>query len=171
MNLFTLEGDNTRPTLNRVKETVFNILSFDIRDTVFLDLFSGSGSIGLEAISRGSKYAYFLDSSKEAVNIINKNIDKAKFNNKAVVKKCNSLDFLKETKETFDIIYIDPPYNKNLHNESLKLISNRNLLKEDGIVVVEVAAGDCINQEYVSSFTLYKEKNFKSFDIYFYRNE
>ncbi len=171
MNLFTLEGDNTRPTLNRVKETIFNILSFDLRDTIFLDLFAGSGGIGLEAISRGAKECYFLDNSKDAINIITKNVNKAKFDDKSIIEKVDSLGFLNKTNKTFDIIYIDPPYNKNLHNEALEIISKRNLLNEDGIVVVEIATGDNINEQYVSNYTLYKEKNFKSFGIYFYRNE
>ncbi len=171
MKLFTLEGDNTRPTLNRVKETVFNILSFDLRDSDFLDLFAGSGGIGLEAISRGANKCYFLDNSKCAINIINKNIEKAKFTEQSIVKQCNSLEFLQSTNNTFDIIYIDPPYSKNLHNDALEIIFNRNLLNEDGIVVVEVASGDKVDEGFVSDLTLYKEKNFKSFDIYFYRKE
>ncbi len=171
MNLFTLEGDNTRPTLNRVKETIFNILSFDLRDTSFLDLFAGSGGIGIEAISRGAKESYFLDNSKDAINIINKNVSKAKFEDRAIIETIDSLSFLNKTKKTFDIIYIDPPYNKNLHNDALKIISERNLLNEDGIIVVEVASNDKIEEEHVNNYTMYKEKNFKSFDIYFYRNE
>ena len=83
--LYTLDGENTRPTLDRVKESLFNIIQNDVRDTVFLDLFSGSGAIGLEALSRGAKKAIFCDKSKEACEFIKKNIKKTHFENDSVV--------------------------------------------------------------------------------------
>lgn len=171
MKLFTLEGENTRPTLNRVKETVFNILAFDLVDKSFLDLFAGSGAIGLEALSRGSKSCIFLDNSKEAINVITKNVKKAKFEEKAKIINKDFVTFLENSTETYDVIYLDPPYNKDLHNIALGRIMDKNLLNKKGIVVVEVAKDDEIELKYVNDLTLYREKKFKSFDIYFYRNE
>ncbi len=171
MNLYTLEGDNTRPTLTRVKETVFNIISFDLLDVTFLDLFAGSGALGIEALSRGAKKGIFLDISKDAIDVITKNIKKAGYEEKSKIIKKSSLDFLKETKEKFDIIYIDPPYNMNLHNEALKIIFERKLLNSGGILIIEVATKDNICEEYLIDLDLFRTKNFKTFDIYFYRNE
>ena len=83
--LFTLDGINTRPTLDRVKEPLFSIINFDLPDSMVLDLFSGSGALGLEAISRGAKYAYLCDNSRDAIKIIKQNIEKTKNENQTVV--------------------------------------------------------------------------------------
>ncbi len=171
MNLYTLEGDNTRPTLTRVKETVFNIISFDLLDVSFLDLFAGSGAMGIEALSRGAKKGVFLDISKDAIDVINKNIKKAGYEDKSKIIKKSSLEFLIETQEKFDIIYIDPPYNMDLHNQALKIIFERKLLNSGGILIIEVASKDKVLEEYTVDFNLFRTKNFKTFDIYFYRNE
>lgn len=171
MKLFTLGGENTRPTLTRVKETVFNIIAFELMDITFLDLFAGSGSIGIEALSRGAKNSFFIDNSNEAIDVINKNLNKANYKDKGVVLKKNSLDFLNETKEKFDIIYIDPPYNMDLHNKALEIISKKDLLNDNAIVIIEVATKDKIEENFLKGFNLFRNKNFKTFDIYFYRKE
>lgn len=137
--LYTLEGnETTRPTLDRVKETVFNIIQNEIKDSVVLDLFAGSGAIGLEAISRGAKKAVLCDKSKQAINIIEKNVDKTHAKPNANVY---NLDFKtclnKIAKEKFDIVYLDPPYKTNLVIEAIKLILELDLIDEKSKIIIE----------------------------------
>ena len=136
--LYTLEGDNTRPTLDRVKESLFNIIQTEIPDSVFLDLFSGSGAIGLEAASRGARKVILCDKSKDAFQIIKKNIEKTHMEEQT---ECYHLSYEKvlETKinEKLDIIYIDPPYKTDLIYESLKIILSKELLNDDSLIIIE----------------------------------
>lgn len=138
--LVSLEGMNTRPTLDRVKEALFNIIQFDIADKDVLDLFAGSGAIGIEAISRGAKSATFCDNSIDAVKIIKTNIENTRSKDKAtVINKDYSLALKKLGKENkqFDIIYLDPPYKTDFANKAIEEIINLNLLSKDGIIIVE----------------------------------
>ena len=112
--LHTLEGENTRPTLDRVKEALFNIIQYEIEDSIVLDLFSGSGAIGLEFASRGAKEVYLNDVSKEAFEIIKQNIEKTHLSKKANVYNLDFLNMLQKVKNIkFDIIYLDPTYKSN----------------------------------------------------------
>lgn len=138
--LVSLEGMNTRPTLDRVKEALFNIIQFDIADKNVLDLFAGSGAIGIEAISRGAKSATFCDNSIDAVKIIKTNIENTRSKDKAtVINKDYSLVLKQLGKENkqFDIIYLDPPYKTDFANKAIEEIINLNLLSKDGIIIVE----------------------------------
>lgn len=138
--LSTLEGLETRPTLDRVKEALFNILQFDIKDTNILDLFSGSGALAIEALSRGANSAVLCDKSPKAIKIINKNLEDTKFKEKTKVINKDYLEVLKELKKDskkFDIIFLDPPYKSDYAIESIKKILEYNLLLEDGIIVIE----------------------------------
>lgn len=128
--LYTLEGLNTRPTLDKVREAIFNILQNNIRDTVVLDLFAGSGAVGLESISRGAKKAILCDNNKQAIQIINKNAQKMRVEDKVQILCIDYENFLSNTQEKFDFIYIDPPYNTDYISNSIKLINDRNLLAE-----------------------------------------
>ena len=136
--LFTLEGENTRPTLDRVKEALFNIIQDEIEDSVVLDLFSGSGAIGLEFASRGAKKVYLNDNSKEAFEIIKQNINKTHLTTK--VELCN-MDFLKliqNIKENkFDIIYLDPPYKTNFIIQALRELLKAKKITEDSLIIIE----------------------------------
>ena len=136
--LYTLDGDNTRPTLDRVKEALFNIIQTKIPDSIFLDLFSGSGAIGLEAASRGARKVILCDKSKDAFHIIKKNIEKTHMEEQT---ECYHLSYEKllETKinEKLDIIYIDPPYKTELIYESLKIILSKELLNDDSLIIIE----------------------------------
>ena len=133
--LYTLEGLNTRPTLDKVREAIFNILQNNIRDTVVLDLFAGSGAVGLESISRGAKKAILCDNNKQAIQIINKNAQKMRVEDKVQILCIDYENFLSNTQEKFDFIYIDPPYNTDYISNSIKLINDRNLLAEEGIII------------------------------------
>lgn len=135
--LYTLEGENTRPTLDRVKESLFNIIQNKIEAANFLDLFSGSGAIGLEALSRGAKKAIFCDSSKSAIEIINKNIKKTHLEEKSKVYNLDYKNALREIKEKQDIIYIDPPYKTDFAIQAINEIIKLNIIDKNSIIILE----------------------------------
>ena len=129
--LYTLDGENTRPTLDRVKESLFNIIQSKINDCIFLDLFSGSGAIGLEAASRGAKKVILCDSSKEAIQIIKRNIEKTHTEEQIELYHKSSQELLEnKIKEKVDIVYIDPPYKTNIVFESVKIILDKKIIIE-----------------------------------------
>lgn len=135
--LYTLDGINTRPTLDRVKESLFNIIQEKLLDAIVLDLFSGSGALGLESISRGANKAILCDNNINSIDIIKKNTIKCHFEQKVKIickdyKKC-----LNTINEKIDIIFIDPPYDKNIAVNAIKMILDNDLLKEDGLIVLE----------------------------------
>lgn len=136
---FTLKG--TRPTMDRVKESLFAMIQDDISDSVVLDLFSGSGNLGIEAISQGAKYAYCNDKGKDAIRVIRKNIERLDIATKVEImnydfKKCLSL--FREKNTTFDLIFLDPPYDTTYVSDALILIEEYQLLKPSGKIICEV---------------------------------
>lgn len=136
--LYTLEGENTRPTLDRVKESLFNIIQSEIPGSIFLDLFSGSGAIGLEAVSRGAKKAILCDTSKEACAIIKKNIEKTHTSENVELYQADFKEVLtNRSGDKFDIIYLDPPYKTNFAIEAIKIILDKELLKESASIIIE----------------------------------
>ena len=135
--LYTLEGINTRPTLDRIKEPLFSIIQNRIKDAIILDLFSGSGALGLESLSRGAKKAFLCDNSYKAIEIIKKNTEKTHMEEKAKIiykdyKKC-----LDSINEKVDLIFIDPPYEANIAVNALKIILEKDLLTKDGLIILE----------------------------------
>ncbi|MCI8482109.1 MAG: 16S rRNA (guanine(966)-N(2))-methyltransferase RsmD [Clostridia bacterium] len=138
--LYTLQGNNTRPTLDRVKEALFNIIQNRMLEATVLDLFSGSGAIGIEAISRGAKKAVLCDNSKAAISIIKKNLEKTHLEDKAILIKEDYkevLRFLGGKKVQFDFIFLDPPYAEDMTKKAVEEIIKGNLLKQEGIIVIE----------------------------------
>ena len=138
--LNSLEGLETRPTLDRVKEAVFNILQFNIKEANVLDLFSGSGALGIEALSRGANEAVFCDNSNKAIKIIKDNLEATRLINKAEILNKDYIEVLKKlSKESkkFDIIFLDPPYKTDYVIKSINYILEHKILAEDGIIVVE----------------------------------
>ena len=136
--LYTLEGTNTRPTLDRVKESIYNIIQHEIEGATVLDLFAGSGAIGLECLSRGAKKAILCDKSKEAVEIIKRNIEKTHMEECAKIVNTDFETCLEKLKnEQFDIIYIDPPYATDYIFKSLKKIKEIGIAKEESIIIIE----------------------------------
>lgn len=135
------EGLDTRPTTDRIKETLFNIIQDDVPGCYFLDLFAGSGQMGLEAISRGARYAVFVDNGKKPVACIEENIRFTKFTKETKLYPTEVLSALRamEGKYQFDIIFMDPPYNKGIEQEVLRYLSASSLLKEDTTIIVEAA--------------------------------
>ena len=127
--LFTLTGDNTRPTLDRVKESLFNIINRKIYEAKVLDLFAGSGAIGLEFASRGAEKVVLCDNSKEAINIINKNIEKTHLKEKVELIKSDAIIALEKLKnEKYDIIFLDPPYNSQLIEKTVEKVFSQDML-------------------------------------------
>ena len=136
--LYTLEGIETRPTLDRVKESIFNIIQSEIKDSVVLDLFSGSGAIGLELLSRGAKKAILCDKSKEAIQIINKNVQKTHLQDKAEIYNMDFKTAIKKLKnQEFDIIYIDPPYVTDYVKIAIEEIVKNKLVNTNTKIIIE----------------------------------
>ena len=136
--LYTLEGLETRPTLDRVKESLFNIIFNEITDSTVLDLFSGSGAIGLELASRGAKKVYLCDKSKDACNIIKKNIEKTHLEEKASLLNMDFIKAIKEVKNIqFDIIYLDPPYKTDFIKLAIEELLKTESLTEDTLLIAE----------------------------------
>ena len=132
------EGMDTRPTTDRIKETLFNVLQADLQGSVFLDLFSGSGGIGIEAISRGAKKAYFVEQSPKAVACIEQNLAFTKFTDRGIVIRQDVLAALTGIREeSVDIIFMDPPYNQEHEKRVLMLLKELSYVTEDTIIVVE----------------------------------
>ena len=134
--LATLEGDKVRPTTDRVKEALFNILQFKISGSSFVDLFAGSGQIGLEALSRGADRSFFADSSRDAAKVIRQNILSTGFEDRAELFTGDYQGFFRQKKEeSFDIIYIDPPYHENLFLPAIEASSM--YVKPAGLIICE----------------------------------
>lgn len=136
----TLKGNATRPTADRVKESLFNILAPYLADSDILDLFAGSGSLGIEALSRGAASAVFVDRSGEACSIIRENLLNTGMQDRSRVL---SSDFsaaavkLASEGRKFDIVFLDPPYNKNFIQEALKILTKNDIIRNDGILAAE----------------------------------
>lgn len=139
-------GDNTRPTTDRVKESLFNIIQMRFPCGNVLDLFAGSGALGIEALSRGAGHAVFVEHDKASYSVIEKNLSGSGFSGNASLYKADSLRFLDglnsdNTEIKFDIIFLDPPYNKGILAPTLEKIYTYNLLSDNGVIVVETEAG------------------------------
>jgi 16S rRNA (guanine966-N2)-methyltransferase len=133
--LVTLEGVDVRPTPDRVKEALFNILQFGIEGRSFLDLFAGSGQIGLEAISRGAESTVFVDMSKKSVSVIEQNVSSTGFGSKSKVVNADSVMYIKRTSEKFDVAFLDPPYRSGLLQEALPFTAEA--MNPGGIIICE----------------------------------
>lgn len=137
--LSSIESLSTRPTLDRVKESLFNIIQNNLKGAVILDLFAGSGQLGIEALSRGADKAYLCDINRDAVKMIKQNLEKTKLKDKAVVINEDYKKALRilNTNEKFDIIFIDPPYKEDISVDSIIDIIHESRLKENGIMIIE----------------------------------
>lgn len=138
--LNSIESLSTRPTLDRVKESLFNIIQNKIQDSIILDLFAGSGAIAIEFLSRGAKNAYLCEKNSVAVKMIHTNLEKTKMTGKTVVINKDykhTLELLKKQKMQFNFVYIDPPYKANIAVDSVKRILSLDLLEEKGTIIIE----------------------------------
>ena len=141
LKLFTPADEAAiRPTLERVKESIFNLIQFDLEGKV-LDLFAGTGQMGIESISRGVEHAVFCDNQKDSLELVRKNIKRAAFEDRATVKETDYKRYLRDTKEKFKIIFIDPPYERGLAQKALVELGKENsCIRDDGLCVVECKA-------------------------------
>jgi 16S rRNA (guanine966-N2)-methyltransferase len=164
MPLKTIEGTDTRPTTDRIKETLFNILQADVPGAVFLDLFAGSGGIGLEAVSRGAKKAVFVENSRKAAACIQDNINFTKFNSQCDLKCMDAVAALRtlERRYVFDIIFMDPPYGKGLEKDVLNYLKDSSILTEDTIVIVEESLDTDPSELEGNGFEIYRVKEYKT---------
>ena len=166
------EGLSTRPTTDRIKESLFNILSPDLYDCRFLDIFSGSGAIAIEALSRGAKEAVLIDSSDKAMAVIKENLIHTKLNNKAETIKADvfsALKLLGSKGRQFDIIFLDPPYASGLYSKVLKEIVDLKLLDKEGYIVAEQSSAD--EPAAVDGLFNYRVKDYKTSKMAFYALE
>ena len=136
-----LEGMETRPTTDRVKEGLFNIIQFDIEGRKVLDLFAGTGQLGIECPSRGAASAVFVDRRTDAVKLIRENLKATRLSDKARVVSGDSMEFLKSLRESFDLIFLDPPYEAGLLEPAIAHIAKFDILSPHGIIVAEHPVG------------------------------
>ena len=153
------KGDQTRPTTDRIKETLFNILQTEVPEARFLDLFSGSGGIGIEALSRGAKQSIFVENAREAVACIKTNLKKTGLTDKAQVMAMDVMQAvrrLNELHQPFDIIFMDPPYRKNVEAQLIPLLLESSLVEEGTLIIAETALDTDIS--YIENFSCQIEK-------------
>lgn len=147
IRLKTLDGDATRPTAERVKEAVFSMLQFDVENRTVLDLFSGSGQLALEALSRGASSAVLVDRSPDAVKIIQENAKKTHLSDSCSILQMNAIDFIRQSRgKKFDLIFIDPPYASNLYVQILQKLLEYNMLKPTSLIICESDQEDLFRQ-------------------------
>ncbi|MBQ7583296.1 MAG: 16S rRNA (guanine(966)-N(2))-methyltransferase RsmD [Lachnospiraceae bacterium] len=162
--LKSLEGEATRPTLDRYKETLFNTMQAYIPDSYFIDVFAGTGSIGIEALSRGAAKAVFIENSKKALAVINENLEKTRLAENAEVIASDAVSALIRLEHTgpADVIFIDPPYNRGYEIQVLKLLSSSKLAGDDTLVVVEASNETGLDEIGATGFNILKTKDYRT---------
>lgn len=165
LTLKTIEGMDTRPTTDRIKETLFNMIQNDIYGCTFLDLFSGSGAIGIEALSRGAKEAVFVEKNPKAADCICDNLKAARLADKATLLNCDISDALKRIenrKSAFDFIFMDPPYNHLWEKEVLTYLAHSSLADEHTMIITEASKETGCSYLSELGYHLEKEKIYKT---------
>ncbi|MBQ9885796.1 MAG: 16S rRNA (guanine(966)-N(2))-methyltransferase RsmD [Lachnospiraceae bacterium] len=165
IQLKTVDGMETRPTTDRIKETLFNILQMDIQGSVFLDLFAGSGAIGIEALSRGAKEAVFVENSKKACECIRINLEKTRLKDEALVMETDviaALHRLNGKDRLFDIIFMDPPYELGIEPQVLSALADADYVDDYTIIVIEAKLDK--DFDFVGNYGFYvtREKTYKT---------
>ena len=163
-----LPSMDVRPTADRVKEAIFSAIQFDIEGRVFLDLFAGSGQMGIEALSRGAKFAYFVDNSNDSVKICSENIKTAGFQEISQVLLRDADAFLSSCNEKFDIAFLDPPYNTGLLASSALKVTEK--MKDSGIIICEHPLDEVMTEE-LNGFTLFRNYRYGKICISIYKKE
>ena len=163
-NIETVQNNSIRPTTDRIKENLFNILMPYIQESQFLDLFCGSGNIGIEAISRGAKHVHFNDMQKSSIAMLKKNL--GYIVEPYSITQFDFKNYLYQCKMQFDIIFLDPPYHSKYAIEALQLIAEKNILKEDGIAIVE---SDRAMEETIFGLECYNQRKYGNIYLTFYR--
>lgn len=173
LKLDTPKNQDVRPTTDRVKESLFNMINSYIMDSNILDLFAGTGSLGIECLSRGAKNCVFVDKSKDSINIVRSNVKKARVENESTILNVDFKDAVKRLStqnQKFDVIFMDPPYYENMFIECLKSIDKFNLLDEDGIIVVEHDTKELF-EDSIGRLNKSREKKYGNTTLTFYKLE
>lgn len=173
LKLDSPKNQDVRPTTDRVKESLFNIINPYIRESNILDLFAGTGSLGIECLSRGAKNCVFVDKSKDSINIIKSNVKKARVENESTILNIDFKDAVKRLSsqnQKFDVIFMDPPYYENMFIECLKIIDELNLLYEDGIIIVEHDTKDLFDES-IGNLVKSRDKKYGNTTLTFYKLE
>lgn len=169
--LKTIPSNDTRPTKDMVKEALFSILYGKVQDSYFLDLFAGSGAVGIEALSRGASKAYFSDSNIACVKVIDFNIQKTHFESSSIVLHGDYKKTIEKIKNTkFDIVFIDPPYNKGMGLEAIELLISNDMISTDGIIVYETDEVENIPDS-IKNYERYNYKKYGRNILNFYRRK
>lgn len=170
--LKTPEGLDTRPTTDRIKETLFNMIQGDIPGGIFIDLFAGSGAIGIEALSRGAKHAYFIENAKEPIACILDNLNFTKLADQATLYKQDVLSALPLISEKeADIIFMDPPYQLQIEQSVLKALSGMRYVTENTLIIIEADKNRDFSFVHTIGYTIVKEKEYKTNKHVFCRKE
>ena len=170
VQLKTPDGMLTRPTTDRVKEALFSIIQFDIPTSRVLDLFGGTGQLGIEALSRGAKSAVFVDHQENACKLIKENLRRARLESDAKVIRSDYMDYLRRCRESFDIVFLDPPYAEVFLENALKCITEIDILQSDGIIVAERPVGKELPWEF-EGFTRSRDYKYGKTLITIYRKD
>ena len=164
------DGMLTRPTSDRVKEAMFSIIQFDLPGAKVLDLFGGTGQLGIEAISRGAQSAVFVDAREDACKLIRENLKRTGFSDKAQVIRGDYLDYLKRCKDKFDIILLDPPYAEVFLENALKFITEIDILQSGGIIISERPVGKDLPWDFLG-FTRSRDYKYGTTLLTLYRKQ
>ena len=170
VSLKTPDGIATRPTADRVKEAMFSIIQFDVPGAKVLDLFGGTGQLGIEALSRDAKSAVFVDEREDACKLIRENLRRTKLDKEARVIRSDYANFLKNCAEQFDIIFLDPPYAEVFLENSLNLITEIDILQSGGIIVAERPVGKELLCEF-PGYTRSKDYRYSSTILTIFRKD
>lgn len=164
LQLKTPKGKDTRPTTDRIKETLFNMIQDELYDIYFLDLFSGSGGIGIEALSRGAAKACFVEQNKEAAAIIRENLTFTHLADQAEVMNCTAMAAISmlQGRERFHVVFMDPPYGRGLEKELLKSPAFYQILEDKALIIIEADLDTYLSEGDVHGFSMLKEKIYKT---------
>ncbi|MBP9988673.1 MAG: 16S rRNA (guanine(966)-N(2))-methyltransferase RsmD [Ruminococcus sp.] len=166
--LKTLEGEDVRPTTDRVKEAIFSIIQFEIEGRQVLDLFAGSGQLGIEALSRGAAYATFVDMSKDSVEVVKSNLLMTKLHKNSAVLQTEAVTFIKNNKDKrFDIVFMDPPYSKDILQNTLPFVAE--IVNDGGVILCEHPYGEKLPEK-AGKFSIYREYKYGKIGVTVYRN-
>ena len=165
--LETLPGTDVRPTTDRVKEALFSIIQFELEGRNVLDLFGGSGQLGIEAVSRGAAKATFVDADADAIKVIRKNLATTKLDSRAVVLQTDSVSFAASHTGSFDIVFLDPPYGKGILQRVIPLVAQK--VSPGGAVVCESPTGEILPPE-AGNFRIFREYRYGKTKITVYRD-
>jgi 16S rRNA (guanine(966)-N(2))-methyltransferase RsmD len=148
--LFTLEGNDVRPTTDKVKESIFNIIQFDVPGAKVIDLFAGSGQLGIEALSRGADSCVFVDASSKSISVVEENLKITSFREKSKTVRSDALGYLDRVIEKYDIALLDPPYKAGLMEDAIERIAPH--INENGVIVCETGSEEFL-PENIEGFT------------------